>query len=66
MLENGGIAIATSRRPESFADLKAKYPDTFSVVYTVDKADSSWKGPSPALAYRPQDADSCLQVRPAM
>ena len=26
MLENGGIAIATSRRPESFADLKAKYP----------------------------------------
>jgi Na+-transporting NADH:ubiquinone oxidoreductase subunit NqrF len=29
---------------EDFDTLKAKYPDTFNVVYTVDKADSDWKG----------------------
>lgn len=27
-----------------FDALKAKYPDTFNVVYTVDKADKDWKG----------------------
>ncbi|OBZ66024.1 NADH-cytochrome b5 reductase 2 [Grifola frondosa] len=29
---------------EEFDALKAKYPDTFNVVYTLDKADSNWKG----------------------
>ena len=51
---------------EQFDSLRAKYPDTFSVVYTVDKADSSWKGLSSALGSRPLVADSYLQVRPAM
>lgn len=29
---------------EEFDELKKKYPDTFNVVYTVDKADKDWKG----------------------
>ena len=29
---------------EEFDSLKAKHPDTFNVVYTVDKADNDWKG----------------------
>jgi len=28
---------------EEFDDLKKQYPDTFNVVYTVDKADKAWK-----------------------
>lgn len=31
---------------EEFDALKAKHPNTFNVVYTVDKADSDWKGPT--------------------
>ena len=31
---------------EEFDGLKAKHPDTFNVVYTVDKPDSEWKGPT--------------------
>ena len=30
---------------EKFDELKAKHPDTFNVVYTVDKAEGDWKGP---------------------
>ncbi|KAI0076826.1 cytochrome-b5 reductase [Panus rudis PR-1116 ss-1] len=30
---------------EEFDSLKKKYPDTFNVVYTVDKAEPDWKGP---------------------
>lgn len=29
---------------EEFDSLKAKHPNTFNVVYTVDKPDESWKG----------------------
>lgn len=29
---------------EEFDELKKKYPETFEVVYTVDKADKDWKG----------------------
>ena len=29
---------------EEFDALKAKHPDTFNIVYTVDKGDSDWKG----------------------
>lgn len=29
-----------------FDALKAKHPDTFNVIYTVDKADANWKGPT--------------------
>ena len=29
---------------EEFDALKAKHPDTFNVVYTVDKPDADWKG----------------------
>ncbi|KAF7793598.1 hypothetical protein EIP86_004712, partial [Pleurotus ostreatoroseus] len=29
---------------DEFDALKAKHPDTFNVVYTVDKPDASWKG----------------------
>jgi len=31
---------------DEFDALKAKHPDTFNVVYTVDKADGDWKGPT--------------------
>ncbi|KIP04343.1 hypothetical protein PHLGIDRAFT_20004 [Phlebiopsis gigantea 11061_1 CR5-6] len=29
---------------EEFDSLKAKHPDTFNVIYTVDKPDEGWKG----------------------
>ena len=29
---------------EEFDTLKKKHPDTFNVVYTVDKPDANWKG----------------------
>jgi cytochrome-b5 reductase len=29
---------------EEFDELKAKYPKTFNVVYTVDKPEGDWKG----------------------
>ncbi|PSS29769.1 hypothetical protein PHLCEN_2v2917 [Hermanssonia centrifuga] len=29
---------------EEFDQLKAKHPDTFNVIYTLDKPDSTWKG----------------------
>ena len=29
---------------EEFDAWKAKYPDTFNVIYTVDKAEGNWKG----------------------
>ena len=29
---------------EEFDALKAKYPQTFNVVYTVDKSEGDWKG----------------------
>lgn len=29
---------------EEFDALKKKYPDTFDVIYTVDKPSSDWKG----------------------
>lgn len=29
---------------EEFDSLKAKYPDTFDVVYTLDKPDANWNG----------------------
>ena len=31
---------------EDFEALKAKYPDTFNVIYTVDKGDDKWNGPT--------------------
>ena len=31
---------------EEFDALKAKYPKTFDVVYTVDQASADWKGPT--------------------
>lgn len=31
---------------EEFDALKAKHPDTFNVIYTVDKGDDNWKGPT--------------------
>ena len=31
---------------DEFDALKAKHPDTFNVVYTVDKPDASWNGQS--------------------
>ncbi|CAL1693867.1 unnamed protein product [Somion occarium] len=31
---------------EEFDSLKKKYPDTFNVIYIVDKPDSEWKGPT--------------------
>lgn len=31
---------------EEFDALKSKHPDTFNVVYTVDKGDANWKGPT--------------------
>ena len=29
---------------EEFDDLKKKLPDTFNVIYFLDKADKNWKG----------------------
>lgn len=29
---------------EKFDELKKKYPDTFDVVYVVEKGDKNWKG----------------------
>lgn len=31
---------------EEFDAMKKKYPDTFDVVYVLDKADANWKGPT--------------------
>lgn len=36
---------------EEFDALKAKHPDTFNVVYTVDKPDANWKGRSALIPY---------------
>lgn len=31
---------------EEFDAMKKKYPDTFDVVYVLDKGDANWKGPT--------------------
>ena len=31
---------------EEFDAMKKKYPDTFDVVYVLDKSDANWKGPT--------------------
>jgi cytochrome-b5 reductase len=31
---------------DEFDAMKKKYPDTFDVVYVIDKGDANWKGPT--------------------
>ena len=37
---------------EQFDELKRKYPDTFDVVYVIEKADKNWKGITVTLMSR--------------
>ena len=45
---------------EEFDALQKKYPKTFDVVYTVDKAGADWKGQSaaPAGVHRVNETDA--------